>query len=64
MTEVPTIVLAAGGTAGHVYPAIALAEELKAHGVEVVFAGTSAGTELKIVPRYGYPLTLLPARPF
>lgn len=64
MTETPTIVLAAGGTAGHVYPAIALADALKAHGVDVVFAGTSAGTELKIVPRYGYPLTLLPARPF
>lgn len=60
-----TIVLAAGGTAGHVYPAVALAEELAASPrVErVVFVG-ARGAENDIVPRHGFELVTLPARPY
>jgi UDP-N-acetylglucosamine--N-acetylmuramyl-(pentapeptide) pyrophosphoryl-undecaprenol N-acetylglucosamine transferase len=65
MTRVPTVVLAAGGTAGHVYPAIAVADELRTvHGADVIFVGTEQGTEQSIVPRYGYPLELLAGLPF
>ena len=35
----PTVVIAAGGTAGHVVPALAVADELRADGADVIFAG-------------------------
>jgi UDP-N-acetylglucosamine--N-acetylmuramyl-(pentapeptide) pyrophosphoryl-undecaprenol N-acetylglucosamine transferase len=60
-----TIVLAAGGTAGHVYPAVALAEQLAASPRvgRIVFVG-ARGAETDIVPRHGFELVTLPARPF
>lgn len=48
------VVIAGGGTAGHVNPALALAAELSGH--EVSFAGTAAGVEATLVPRAGYEL--------
>ncbi len=50
-----------GGTGGHLFPAIALAEELKRRSasVEVEFIGAKGGLEEKVIPRYGYGLTLL-----
>jgi UDP-N-acetylglucosamine--N-acetylmuramyl-(pentapeptide) pyrophosphoryl-undecaprenol N-acetylglucosamine transferase len=50
----PTIVIAAGGTAGHVVPAIAIADALRAEGAEVVFAGGERA-EAELVPAAGYP---------
>ena len=47
-------VLSGGGTAGHINPAIALAEELVARGHEVRFAGTPAGIESRLVPAAGF----------
>ena len=44
------IVLTGGGTAGHIYPALACAEELKDRGHNVFFAGTPGGIEAKLVP--------------
>lgn len=49
------VVLTGGGTAGHIYPALALAEKLKAEGCEVWFAGTPGGIEARIVPDAGIP---------
>lgn len=49
------VVLTGGGTAGHIYPALALAERLKADGCEVWFAGTPNGIESRIVPDAGIP---------
>jgi len=49
------IVIAAGGTAGHVVPAIAVADALRAEGAEVVFVG-SERAEAELVPAAGYPL--------
>lgn len=40
-----------GGTGGHIYPAVSLAEEFQTHGSEVVFLGRSDGMEGKIVPK-------------
>ena len=48
------VVLTAGGTAGHINPAIATAEELTKRGHEVIFAGTPNRLESKLVPQEGY----------
>ncbi len=49
------IVLSGGGTAGHINPALALAETLMDRGHEVYFAGTPNGVESILVPAYGIP---------
>lgn len=49
------VVLSGGGTAGHINPALALADELVARGCDVRFAGTPKGVEAKLVPAAGVP---------
>jgi UDP-N-acetylglucosamine--N-acetylmuramyl-(pentapeptide) pyrophosphoryl-undecaprenol N-acetylglucosamine transferase len=51
----PTIAIAAGGTAGHVVPALAVADALRAEGAHVVFVGGERA-EAQLVPRAGYEL--------
>lgn len=51
------IVIAAGGTAGHINPAIALAEELRDRGHHVSFVGQSRKLEGKLVPEAGFDFT-------
>ena len=46
--------IAAGGTAGHVVPAMAVAAELRARGAEVSFLGTRERAEADLVPATGY----------
>jgi UDP-N-acetylglucosamine--N-acetylmuramyl-(pentapeptide) pyrophosphoryl-undecaprenol N-acetylglucosamine transferase len=46
--------IAAGGTAGHVVPALAIAEALRARGAEVSFAGTPGRFEARLVPEAGF----------
>jgi len=55
---VPKIVIAAGGTAGHVVPALAVAEALRARGAEVEFIGGERA-EAELVPQAGYPFHTL-----
>ncbi len=59
------VVLAGGGTAGHVEPALALAEELQARdsGIAVSFLGTAEGLESRLVPARGFALDLVPRVP-
>jgi len=54
------VILAGGGTGGHVIPGLAIARELKAqHGAEVVFVGTARGIETRLVPAAGFALKLI-----
>lgn len=55
------VLIAAGGTGGHIYPGIAVASELirRDPGSEVLFVGTSRGLETKIVPEHGFQLALI-----
>ncbi|HUY82182.1 MAG TPA: undecaprenyldiphospho-muramoylpentapeptide beta-N-acetylglucosaminyltransferase [Acidobacteriaceae bacterium] len=54
------VILAGGGTGGHIIPALAIADELKsAYGAEVLFVGTPRGLESRLVPEAGYPLHMI-----
>ena len=61
----PTILIAAGGTGGHLFPALAVADELRRRDPQrrIVFAGTARGLETRLVPRAGNELALLPILP-
>jgi UDP-N-acetylglucosamine--N-acetylmuramyl-(pentapeptide) pyrophosphoryl-undecaprenol N-acetylglucosamine transferase len=54
------IIIAGGGTGGHVIPALAIAQQLKKQlGAEVLFIGTARGIETRLVPQAGFPLELI-----
>src|SRR3954463_16241326 len=57
--QVARVVIAAGGTAGHVVPAIAVADALRAEGAEVSFLGTRERAEADLVPAAGYEIDFL-----
>ncbi len=54
--------MAAGGTAGHVVPAMAVAAELRASGAEVSFLGTRERIEAELVPAAGYEIDFIKVR--
>lgn len=51
-----TVLIMAGGTGGHVYPALAVARGFQARGTRVVWLGTREGLEARVVPQAGIPL--------
>src|SRR5437867_6532513 len=59
---VPRVVIAAGGTAGHVVPALAVADALRGRGAEVSFLGTRDRLEARLVPDAGYEIEFLRVR--
>ncbi len=55
----PLVLIMAGGTGGHVFPALALARELRARSWQVVWLGTRRGMEARLVPPEGIPMEWL-----
>ncbi|HBI93733.1 MAG TPA: undecaprenyldiphospho-muramoylpentapeptide beta-N-acetylglucosaminyltransferase [Terrisporobacter glycolicus] len=60
------VLLSGGGTGGHVYPAIAIANKIKEENpdCEILFVGTEKGIESEIVPKYGYELKTVTVQGF
>ncbi|HLK02725.1 MAG TPA: glycosyltransferase, partial [Streptosporangiaceae bacterium] len=59
------VLIAGGGSAGHISPALATADALRrlAPGTEITCLGTERGLETRLIPLHGYPLELIPAVP-
>ena len=55
------IIVSGGGTGGHIYPAVTIANQIKEKqpDAEIIFVGTKEGLEREIVPRYGYPIEFI-----
>ncbi|WP_280308300.1 undecaprenyldiphospho-muramoylpentapeptide beta-N-acetylglucosaminyltransferase [Nocardia neocaledoniensis] len=60
-----SVIVAGGGTAGHIEPALAVADALRTldASIRVTALGTERGLETKLVPERGYPLELIPPVP-
>jgi UDP-N-acetylglucosamine--N-acetylmuramyl-(pentapeptide) pyrophosphoryl-undecaprenol N-acetylglucosamine transferase len=61
LTEATKVLIAGGGTGGHVFPALAVADELRRRRprAQIGFVGGSRGLETRLVPQAGYPLRTL-----
>lgn len=56
-----TVLIMAGGTGGHVFPALAVAHEMQAAGYRVLWLGAENGMETRLVPQYGFEVAVLGA---
>ncbi|MDJ0882484.1 MAG: undecaprenyldiphospho-muramoylpentapeptide beta-N-acetylglucosaminyltransferase [Gammaproteobacteria bacterium] len=59
MIERRPIMVMAGGTGGHVFPALAVANHLRDQGEQIIWMGTRAGIEARLVPEAGFPIEWL-----
>ena len=56
------IFIAGGGTGGHIFPSLCIAQELKKENWQVMFLGTKRGMEEKLVKEAGFPILFIRAR--
>lgn len=54
-----TLLVMAGGTGGHVFPGLAVADRLKAQGWTIHWLGTADRMEAELVPAHGYPISFI-----
>lgn len=55
------VIISGGGTGGHIYPALAIADTIKSNNpdAKILFIGTKDGLESDIIPKYGYPIEFI-----
>lgn len=58
-TEIKTVLIMAGGTGGHIFPALAVAQVLKEKGTRIEWLGTRKGLEARLVPEHHYPINYI-----
>ena len=61
-TSQKKVVISGGGTGGHLYPGLAVAEQFRSHGDEILYVGSARGLEAEVVPREGLPFQAVPSR--
>lgn len=59
MQKLKKVLIVAGGTGGHVFPGLAIAQALRAHGVQVEWLGTPTGIEAQCIPAANIPITFI-----
>ena len=55
----PTLLVMAGGTGGHIFPGLAVAEKLKSEGWHIHWLGTADRMEADIVPKHGFSISFI-----
>ncbi|MEM7037638.1 MAG: glycosyltransferase, partial [Bacteroidota bacterium] len=52
------VIITGGGTGGHIFPAVSIANALKQRdeSIEILFVGANGGMEMTVVPKYGYEI--------
>ncbi|MDE5643895.1 MAG: undecaprenyldiphospho-muramoylpentapeptide beta-N-acetylglucosaminyltransferase [Muribaculaceae bacterium] len=66
MNEIQRVIISGGGTGGHIFPAIAIANALRSRypGIDILFVGAEGRMEMERVPKAGYPIVGLPVSGF
>lgn len=58
----PVFMIMAGGTGGHIFPGLAVADELMCRGFSIHWLGTHHGMEAELIPKYNLPISFLPVK--